>query len=136
MSNVFDVCGDGRYLVSSVDADQAILFTNISSGKVVKRVIGHLGPITCLAVSDDGMLVTGVYSCQLVVRLFVARSFGEADCMSFNIDKRSGSLDHTVLVWDTYPVTRSSSLSRAWRDEEPSPDFPLHTLPGKKFRAH
>jgi WD40 repeat protein len=102
VSNIYALSMDGKVLISCADADQAILYSAVATCRPIRRVVGHLGPITCLALAEDGILVTG-------------------------------SMDHTVLVWDTAAIFKSAGSSwggRGGRDDEVSPDFPIHTLTG------
>lgn len=48
----------GKVLVGCGDSSNSIVYTNISTCKVIKRVTKHLGVVTCLA-ADGDVLVTG-----------------------------------------------------------------------------
>lgn len=60
ISNVFGLCGDGKVLVGCGDNSGAIVYTSVSTCKVIKRVTKHLGVVSCMAVDED-VLVTGNY---------------------------------------------------------------------------
>ncbi|KAL3453686.1 WD40-repeat-containing domain protein [Aspergillus insuetus] len=108
-AGVLDVCFDDRYIVSC-SKDHAICVWDRRTGALVKKLLGHRGPVNAVqlrgdlivSASGDGIAKLWNVSSGLCVKEFTSKDRGLA-CVEFSHDARTvltGGNDQTIYQFD------------------------------------